>query len=133
MPFGTRGPKLRVLFVAGVAVGALILLLASTHPRPAEQYAGVVRRLGGPCLELERWDLFGWNVVGQTYGIDDTRTGTWYEAVPDPPCRSLENDVQILVRLPLDAPEDIYRMCGLADDRACVEFEKVPFEGTPGP
>ncbi len=132
MRFGTTSPTLRMTLIGGVAVAALVLLLASTHPRPADRYSGVVRRLGGPCLELERWDLFGWNVVGQTYSIDDTRTGTWHDAVPDPPCQSLD-DVQILVRLPLDAPEDIYRMCGLADDRACIEFEKVPFQGTPGP
>ena len=88
--------------------------------------------MGGPCLELERWDLFGWNVVGQTHTIDDTRTGTWHRAVADPPCMEL-TDRQILVRLPPDAPEDVYRLCGLADDRACLEFTKVPFEGTPGP
>ncbi len=133
MRFGDQSPILRVGLISGVAVAALVILLASTHPRPADEYAGVVRRLGGPCLELERWDLFGWNVIGQTYSVDDTRTGTWHDAVPDPPSRPFDDDVQILVRLPLDAPEDIYRMCGLADERACIEFEKVPFRGTPGP
>ena len=115
-----------------MAIAALVLLLASTGPRPADEYSGVVRRLGGPCLELERWDLFGWNVVGQTYTVDDTRTGSWHRPMSDPPCMDLD-DREILVRLPLDAPDDVYRLCGLADDRACIEFRKVPFEGTPGP
>lgn len=81
---------------------------------------------------MERWDLFGWNVVGQTYTVDDTRTGTWHPPVENPPCMELA-DRQILVRLPPDAPSDVYRLCGLADERACIEFRKVPFEGTPGP
>lgn len=122
----------RRLVVLGVAIGALLLLLVSTGPRPADEYSGVVRRLGGACLQLERWDLFGWSVVGQTFTIDDTRTGAWKVPVPDPPCREL-SDRQILVRLPRDAPDGVYRLCGLADDRACMEFRRVPFEGTPGP
>lgn len=123
---------LRRLLIAGVTLAALLLLLSSTGPRPTEEHSGTLRRLGGPCLELERWALFGWSVVGQTFSIDDTRTGTWHVAVADPPCVEL-SDREILVRLPSDAPEDVYRLCGLADDRACVEFRKVPFEGTPGP
>lgn len=122
----------RKLLVAAVAIGAILLVLVSTGPRPSAEHSGTVRRLGGPCLELERWDLFGWNVVGQTYTVEDTRTGTWHRAVEDPPCMEL-GDRQILVRLPPDAPEDTYRLCGLADDRACIEFRRVPFEGTPGP
>ncbi len=132
MDAGTRARALRNLLVVGVAIGALLLLLHSTGPRPSAEHAGTIRRLGGPCLELERWDLFGWNVVGQTFSIEDTRTGTWHKQVEDPPCMEL-SDREILVRLPVGAPEDIYRLCGLADDRACLEFEKVPFEGTPGP
>lgn len=132
MAGGAPAPKLRGLLVAGVAVGALLLLLYSTGPRPTDEYSGVVWRFGGPCLELERWDLFGWNVVGQTLSIDDTRTGTWHSPVADPSCSAVM-DQEILVRLPLDAPEDVYRLCGLADDRACIEFRRVAFEGTPGP
>lgn len=88
--------------------------------------------MGGPCLQLERWDLFGWNVVGQTYSIVDTRTGAWHAPVADPPCVEL-SDREILVRLPIDSSFDIYRLCGLADEQRCIEFRRVPFEGTPGP
>lgn len=123
---------LKRLVVAGIAVAALLLVLASTGPRPDTEHSGVVRRLGGPCLQLERWALFGWTVVGQTYSIADTRTGTWHEPSADPPCIEM-SDRQILVRLPSDAPLDVYQLCGLADDRRCIEFRKVPFEGTPGP
>lgn len=123
---------LKRLLIAGGAIAALLLVLASTGPRPDAVYSGVVWRVGGPCLELERWDLFGWNVVGQTFSIADTSTGDWHRPVPDPPCVEL-SDREILIRLPTDAPDDVYRLCGLADDRSCVEFRRVPFEGTPGP
>lgn len=125
-------PALKRALVGGVALAALFTLLASTGPRPDIEHSGTVRRLGGPCLELERWDLFGWNVVGQTYSVEDTMTGNWHDPVPEPPCSELE-DRQILVRLPTDAPNDIYRLCGLTDDRQCIEFRRVPFEGSPGP
>lgn len=125
-------PAVKRALVGGVALAALFTLLASTGPRPDTEYSGVVRRLGGPCLELERWDLFGWNVVGQTYSVEDTMTGDWHDPVPEPPCAELE-DRQILVRLPADAPNGVYRLCGVTDDRECIEFRRVPFEGSPGP
>jgi hypothetical protein len=84
------------------------------------------------CLELERWTLFSWSVVGQTYTVEDVASGAWHEAVDDPPCVQV-SEQNYRIRMPADAPYDVYRLCGLADDQQCLQFKRVPFEGTPGP
>ena len=96
------------------------------------QVSGTVRRFGGVCLELERWQLFGWGVIGQTYTVSDTQDGVWHPATEQPPCQNLP-DQNFLIRPPFDAPNGAYRMCPLADQQPCIEFSKIPFEDSPGP
>ena len=113
-------------------VAGLVLLLATTEPNPRLTESGVIRRFGGVCLSLERWDLFGWREIGQTYDVSDALNGDWHSPRSDPPCVVLESRV-FQVRPPFDAPPDVYRLCGLADEEPCVEWRKVPFTGSPGP
>lgn len=120
-------------FAAGFAlIGALLVVLATTGPRPSTEISGSIRRIGGVCLELERWDLLGWKVIGQTHTVTDTRNGVWHEASDSPPCSAVPKQTY-LVRMPFDAPSDTYRICGLADEQPCMEFRRVPFVGSPGP
>jgi hypothetical protein len=81
---------------------------------------------------MERWDLFGWKVIGQTYTVSDIQDGVWHEPSDRPPCSAVPKQTY-LVRMPIDAPNDSYRICGVADEQPCVEFRRVPFESTPGP
>ena len=118
---------------AAVALLALFVVLSSTGPVTEGELTGNFRRLGGPCLELERWGLFGWDTVGQTHSLTQLTNGNWQPPQADPPCQDVEDQL-ILVRMPLEAPDDTYRICGLADDRACITFSLVKFESTgPGP
>lgn len=110
----------------------LIVLLAATGPNPETIMSGNIRRFGGVCLQLEQWRLFGWGVVGQTHTVREATSGVWRSTQDDPPCADVP-DQTYLVRAPFDAPNGVYRVCGLADDQGCIEFRKVPFEGTPGP
>ena len=119
--------------IAGFAlILALFVVLATTGPRPSTEISGTIRRIGGVCLELERWDLFGWKVIGQTHTVSDTQNGVWHEPSDSPPCSTVPNQAY-LVRMPFNALNDSYRICGLADEQPCLEFRRVPFESSPGP
>lgn len=119
--------------LAGTAlVVALLVVLATTGPRPETEISGSIRRIGGVCLQLDRWDLFGWRVVGQTHTVSDIQNGRWHKTSDSPACAPVLKQ-NYLVRMPFDAPNDTYRICGLADEQPCVEFRRVPFEGSPGP
>jgi len=125
-------PRLKKILAGSALVVALLVFLATTGPRPQIEVSGSIRRLGGVCLELERWDLFGWRVVGQTLTVSDTQDGVWRERSDRTPCATVPEQ-NYLVRMPFDAPSDTYRICGLADEQPCVEFRRVPFESSPGP
>ncbi len=126
------GPeRRRARLLAGLAAGALalLILLSSTGPTGDTEVSGNVRRLGGPCLELEQWGLFGWVTIGQTTSVTQLTTGNWQEPIENPSCPEVPESL-FLVRLPIGAIPDTYRICGLADDRACLTVELVPFEST---
>ena len=124
----------RVRLIIGIGIGAisLLILLAFTGPNPDEELTSIFRRMGGPCLELEQWGLFGWVTVGQTHTLTGTTNGEWHPPQPNPPCQDVDDSL-VLVRMPLDASPDSYRICGLSDDRACITFDLVRFVGTAGP
>jgi len=127
-----ESPRLKKILAGSALVIALLVVLATTGPRPETEISGSIRRFGGVCLQLERWDLFGWNVIGQTHTVSDTQNGRWHEASARPPCAFVPEQTY-LVRMPFEAPNDSYRICGLADEQACVEFRRVPFDPSPGP
>ena len=112
---------------------AVIVLMSITGPRPETESSGVITRAGGVCLQLERWGLFGWAIGGQTYSEADIANGDWHQPPSsNPPCEDApEADYE--VSLPPDAAPDVYRLCGLADERGCIEFTLLPAEATPGP
>lgn len=125
----------RVRWALGLAFGAvaLLVLLSTTGPNPDETFTGNIRRLGGPCLTLERWGLFGWRTIGQTETVTQTISGDWQEPSDDLGCSDVEDSL-ILIRMPPDAALDAYRICGVADDRACLTFRLTSFESSgPGP
>lgn len=111
-----------ILAVAGLAAGLLALLLL-TAPSVSGEVGGVVRRVGGVCLQLERWTPFGWRVVGQTHSVDDAKGSVWRTPVARPECADVP-ERQYMVRV-FDRPPGIYRLCGLADDGACLTFRRV--------
>ena len=115
--------------VAALSVG-VFAVLALTGPRPDIEVSGTIRRAGGVCLELSRWSLLGWSVVGQTRSISDIQDGNWRNPMPDPDCAEIP-EREYLVRI-FNQPYGTYRMCGLADDAGCVVFRRVPFT-RPGP
>lgn len=108
------------------------MVLSLTGPQPDTTISGGIRRRGGVCLELERWAMLGWRTVGQSFTVSDIQTGTWHPPLNEPPCAEVPTALY-LIRLPFDATTGVYRLCGLADDQACIEFRRVPFRGTPGP
>lgn len=116
------GRRRRFLAVAGLAAG-LAVFLAVTAPRVDQEVDATLRRTGGVCLELERWTLLGWTTVGQTHSVEDMRRSVWRPVVPDPPC-ALVPERDYLVRV-FAEPPGIYRLCGLADDKGCVQFRRV--------
>lgn len=120
----------RLLIGSGIGLVALVILLSFTGPEGEVEISGNVRRLGGPCLELERWGLFGWVVVGQTFTITQVTSGSWQEPVDNPACSDVGESL-LLVRMPLNVEPDTYRICGLADERDCLTVDVVPFE-SPG-
>lgn len=127
------GRRALLLAVAGLT-GALFVVLVLTGPRIEAEASGPVRRTGGVCLQLERWGLFGWNVVGQTYRVIDVRRGTWSPRQEPPPCAESIPEQAYMIRLPDDTPTGRYRICGLNDDEPCLEFRKIEFvPGPPGP
>ena len=124
------------LLIAGVLalVAFLALMSLAGAPRPEEEASGIVRRQGGACVELERWGLFGWRTTHQAYSITDVVYARWHRPVTEPPCDATDNQASRLIRVPLDTTPGVYRICGLDDERGCVEFRMVPFEpGQPGP
>ncbi|MEX1038598.1 MAG: hypothetical protein WDZ96_07075 [Acidimicrobiia bacterium] len=128
-----RLPRYKVMAGVAIAVAALLTVTITTGPDPDEERTANFRRLGGPCLQLERWGLFGWIVIGQTHTLTQTTNGNWQEPQDNPPCQDVDDSL-ILVRMPLDASPDVYRLCGYEDDRACITFHLVEFESTgPGP
>lgn len=129
---GSRRPLL--IAVAGLAA-ALIVVFAATGPRIEAEASGPIRRTGGACLQLERWGLFGWSVVGRAYGVADVRGGVWHPPGDTPAqCDESLPRQTYMVRQPADAPLGKYRICGLDDDESCLEFRRVEFDpGPPGP
>ena len=122
---GPYRPNIRLYLVVFVLIVIVTIVLASTGPSPTTQSTGTVARMGGVCLQLERWGLFGWDILGQSYSAADLADTTWHSPpVTNPPCEIVEEAEQ-LVQLPLGAPPDVYRVCGLADERGCLEFELV--------
>ncbi len=118
--------------IATALIAGLLLLLSTTGPNPPTLASGTIQRFGGVCLELERWQLIGWRTMGQSYSVTDIQEGLWHEPVDDPPCVAVPEQIY-LVRPPFDSPDGAYRICPLLDDEPCLEFSRVPFEGTPGP
>lgn len=111
-----------LLGVAGLAVGVAVVL-ALTGPRVDEEVESSIRRSGGVCLQLERWGLFGWKIVGQTHTVSDMQSSVWVPPLDDPPC-DVVSERDYLVRV-FDQPTGVYRLCGLADDNDCVEFRRA--------
>ncbi|MEE8375778.1 MAG: hypothetical protein V3S26_05620 [Acidimicrobiia bacterium] len=125
-------PWLKKALAGAALIVALLVVLVTTGPRPDTVISGSIRRIGGVCLQLERWDLFGWRVVGQTHTVSDMQNGVWHEASESPPCAAVLKQ-SYLVRLPFEAPNGTYRICGLADEQPCIELRRVPFRSSPGP
>lgn len=111
-----------LLAVVGLTAGLAALLLLTT-PTVSLEVTGLVRRIGGVCLQLETWTPFGWKVAGQTHSVEDAQGSVWRDPVDDPNCASVP-ERQYLVRV-FDQPQGIYRLCGLADDRGCLTFRRV--------
>lgn len=117
-----RDRKGLFLAVVGLAVG-FVAFLAITGPRIQDEVTSSVRRAGGVCLELERWTLLGWHVVGQTHSVHDMQNSLWRPAEEDPPCAEVP-EREYLVRV-FDQAPGRYRLCGLADENECARFELV--------
>ncbi len=124
-----RSRRTRLISAFGGGVVALLVVLVTTGPKGDVEISGNIQRLGGPCLQLEQWGLFGWVVIGQTTTVTQLTSGNWQVPVDDPQCPDV-NEKSFLVRLPVNARPDTYRLCGLADDRACITLELVPFVAT---
>lgn len=117
--------------VVSLAVG-VFAVLSFTGPTSDTEVSGTIRRAGGVCLELSRWSLLGWSVVGQTTSVTDIQNGDWGDPVAEPECDEIP-EREYLVRI-FNQPYGTYRMCGLADDRGCIVFRRVPFSrSAPGP
>ena len=117
-----RRPNPRVYIAVGVLMVALMILMASTGPEPEVEVEGSLTRVGGTCLQLEQWALFGWDIVGQTYSASDVEKANWYTPPSsNPPCDDAP-EAEYLITLPADSDPDVYRVCGLADERGCIEF-----------
>lgn len=117
-----RDRKGLILAVAGFVAG-FVAFLAITTPSVDQEVVSSVRRTGGVCLELERWTLVGWRVVGQTHSVRDMQSSSWQRPVPDPPCADVPERAY-LVRVFEQRP-GIYQLCGLADENGCVQFRRV--------
>jgi hypothetical protein len=128
-----RLSRYKLVVGTAIAIAALLTVAVMTGPNPDDELTANFRRLGGPCLQLEQWGLFGWTVIGHTHSLTQATNGNWQPPSADPPCQDLDDSL-ILVRMPLDASPDTYRLCGIDDDRACLTFNLVEFESTgPGP
>jgi hypothetical protein len=117
-----RRPNPRTYIAVGVAIVILTIVMASTGPEPEAEMTGSIPRLGGVCLQLERWGLFGWDIIGQTYTTADQESASWRNPPrANPACEIVPED-EYLITLPANSPTDVYRVCGLADERPCLEF-----------
>ena len=122
---GPYRPNIKLYILVGLLIVVTTIFLASTGPSPTTESTGSVTRLGGVCLQLERWGLFGWDIIGQSYSEADVEDGRWHlPPTTNPPCEIVEEQ-EFVVLLPEDAPLDSYRVCGLADDRGCLEVQLV--------
>lgn len=119
----TLGDRKGLLFAVAALAAGVAVFLGVTGPYFDEEVDSSLRRRGGVCLELERWTLLGWSTVGQTHSVRDMQSSTWRPPVDDPPCVEVP-ERNYLVRV-FAQPPGIYRMCGLADDNACVQFRRV--------
>ena len=126
-----RGPNFRLYIVVGLAMVGITFVLASTGPSPEVKTTGSIERFGGVCLQLERWGMFGWDILGQTYSEADVERVRWNSPpTSNPPCEALP-DAARLIFLHEGAAPDVYRICGLADELGCIEFELTEFAGPP--
>ena len=100
----------------------LTIVMASTGPEPETEMTGSIPRLGGVCLQLERCGLFGWDIVGQTYTAADQEGANWRNPPRSNPACEMVPEDEYLITLPANSPADVYRVCGLADERPCLEF-----------
>jgi hypothetical protein len=119
----------------GIAAAAAVLIavMSFTGPRPQAQITGEITRAGGVCLQLERWGLFGWVIVGQTYSELDVAGAEWRTPPSsNPPCEE-SPEPEHPIRLPSNAAPDVYRICGLADELGCLEFTLVHPATAPEP
>ncbi len=123
----------RIVIGSLFGVVALLALLAFTGPTTDREISGVVQRLGGPCLTLERWGLFGWAPIGRTTDLPQATRGVWRDFENQAACEDIVDSV-ILLRMPIGVEPGVYRICGTADDLACLIVRVVPFESDgPGP
>lgn len=123
-----------LILAVGSLLAAAVVFLAATGPNPATEASGPIRRAGGACLQLERWTITGWQVVGQSYSVGDIRDGIWHDAVDPPPCTPGISQQIYMIRPPFDAPVGIYRLRGLDDSNEDLEFRRIEFvPGPPGP
>lgn len=111
----------------GIALASIVLIavMSFTGPRPQAESRGEIARVGGACLQLEQWGLFGWVIVGQTYSELDVAGAEWRSPPSsNPPCDDAP-EAEYTVRLPADAVPDVYRVCGLDDEGECLQFRLV--------
>lgn len=123
----------RIVIGSLLGVVALLALLAFTGPSADREISGVVQRTGGPCLNLERWGLFGWTSIGNTNSLPQATRGEWDAVDTEAACNDITDSV-VLVRMPTDTEPGVYRICGTADALPCLTVRVVPFESDgPGP
>ena len=121
--------------VIGIAVAVLVLtvIMTFTGPDPQVEATGEITRVGGVCLQMEQWGMFGWVIVGQTYSEQDIARAEWRTPPSsNPPCENTP-EVEQRINLPADAVPDVYRICGLADELECLTFTLAQPEATPEP
>ncbi len=113
------------LIIVGILIVGLVVVMATTGPRPEVEASGSVAREGGVCLQLEQWGLFGWVIVGQTYTQTDVTEGNWHTPpASNPDCEQVAN-ADYEITLPSPSPSDVYRICGLDDNQPCLDFNLV--------
>jgi hypothetical protein len=115
-----KGPilKPKVVISTGVGLLALVVLLYSTGPNPETEFSGSIRRMGGPCLTLDQWGLFGWTTIGQTASMTQATTGKWQLPSDDLGCDDVDDSL-ILVRMPIGSMQFVQtdlaeRLLGIA-------------------
>jgi hypothetical protein len=117
----------------GVAVLVLAVIMSFTGPDPEFEATSEITRVGGVCLQMEQWGMFGWVIVGQTYSEQDIARAEWRTPPSsNPPCEDTP-EVEQQISLPPDAQPDVYRICGLADELGCLTFTLAQPEETPEP